>query len=56
VKDLKAVQASKNANLFVYFTKESHIYSLLNCIIEGGIPIKMEHNAIPELGYLTDIL
>ncbi|KAH0541504.1 hypothetical protein FGG08_004045 [Glutinoglossum americanum] len=55
VKDLEYVQASDNAKSFVYFTKESHIYTLLNCIVEGGIQTKIERSAIPELDYLSQI-
>jgi inositol-hexakisphosphate/diphosphoinositol-pentakisphosphate 1-kinase len=55
VKNLEEVQASPDAKSFFYFTKESHIYTLLNCILEGGIETKIAGRAIPELDYLSQI-
>lgn len=55
VRDLEDVQASSDAKSFFYFTKESHIYTLLNCILEGGIQTKISRRTIPELDYLSQI-
>ncbi|POR36311.1 Inositol hexakisphosphate and diphosphoinositol-pentakisphosphate kinase [Tolypocladium paradoxum] len=55
VQDLEEMQASNDAKSFFYFTKESHIYTLLNCIIEGGIETKIKRSTIPDLDYLSQI-
>jgi inositol-hexakisphosphate/diphosphoinositol-pentakisphosphate 1-kinase len=55
VQDLEEMQASNDAKSFFYFTKESHIYTLLNCILEGGIDTKIKRSTIPELDYLSQM-
>ena len=55
VSDLQELQQWGQPKSYVYFTKESHIYTLLNCILEGGIETKIPRSAIPELDYLSQI-
>lgn len=54
IDDMKKLESGAAASVF-YFTKESHIYTLLNVVYESQIPTKIARNNLPELDYLTQL-
>ncbi|VVT51065.1 uncharacterized protein SAPINGB_P002972 [Magnusiomyces paraingens] len=55
LKEIEEMQTGGECRSVFYFTKESHIYTLLNVIYESQIPTKVARNHLPELDYLTQI-
>ncbi|KAG0332224.1 hypothetical protein BG004_001333 [Podila humilis] len=55
VEDLEACKRSSAPCTRLYFTKESHVHTLLNIVYLSGIPTRLRKNEIPELDYLTQI-
>jgi len=49
VSDLEAARNNGESSLTVYFTKESHIHTLVNLVLLSGLPIA--NRRIPELDY-----
>ncbi|KAG9072736.1 hypothetical protein KI688_000512 [Linnemannia hyalina] len=55
VEDLEAAKRSATPCTRLYFTKESHVHTLLNIVYLSGMPTRISKSAIPELDYLTQI-
>ncbi|KAJ7591067.1 histidine phosphatase superfamily-domain-containing protein [Mycena floridula] len=53
VKDLEAARNKGGSSLTLYFTKESHIHTLVNLVLLSGLPIA--NRRIPELDYCSHI-
>ncbi|KAJ2743828.1 inositol hexakisphosphate and diphosphoinositol-pentakisphosphate kinase [Coemansia sp. BCRC 34301] len=56
VSDLRDVQIGESARTRFYFTKESHIHTLLNLVFLCGMPTMMPYELVGELDYLTHII
>ncbi|KAK6458739.1 histidine phosphatase superfamily-domain-containing protein [Scheffersomyces xylosifermentans] len=54
--DIQDMKKHDTAAVVHYFTKESHIYTLLNIIYGSQIPMKIAKNSLPELDYLSQIV
>lgn len=54
VEDLEEARNSGEPGLRLYFTKESHIHTLVNLVLYSGLPIA--NRRIPELDYCSHIV
>ncbi|KAI9291385.1 cortical actin cytoskeleton protein asp1 [Neoconidiobolus thromboides FSU 785] len=55
LKDLLTIRDSTKPATILYFTKESHVHTLLNIVLNGGLPVNLRAHEIGELDYLTQI-
>ncbi|KAI7908297.1 histidine phosphatase superfamily-domain-containing protein [Cokeromyces recurvatus] len=53
--DLDEMKSAERPRARLYFTKESHVHTLLNLIYLSGVPTKVPRNTLPELDFLTQI-
>ncbi|KAJ7638790.1 cortical actin cytoskeleton protein asp1 [Roridomyces roridus] len=53
VEDLETARNNGGSSLTLYFTKESHIHTLVNLVLQSGLPIA--NRRIPELDYCSSI-
>jgi len=53
VSDLEAARNNGESSLTLYFTKESHVHTLVNLVLLSGLPIA--NRRIPELDYASHI-
>ncbi|KAJ2382735.1 inositol hexakisphosphate and diphosphoinositol-pentakisphosphate kinase, partial [Coemansia sp. RSA 2611] len=54
--DLHEVRDEPNARTRLYFTKKSHIHTLLNLVFLSDMPTMVPHDQVGELDYLTHII
>ena len=54
VSDLEAARNNGDSSLTLYFTKESHIHTLVNLVLLSGLPI-IANRRIPELDYAVSV-
>ena len=53
VEDLEEARNTGESSLRLYFTKESHIHTLVNLVLYSGLPIA--NRRIPELDYCVSL-
>ncbi|KAJ2140108.1 inositol hexakisphosphate and diphosphoinositol-pentakisphosphate kinase [Coemansia sp. RSA 2440] len=56
IQDLQAVRNESQARTCFYFTKKSHIYTLLNLVFLSNMPTMASYDKVGELDYLTHII
>ncbi|KAH3669145.1 hypothetical protein WICMUC_004984 [Wickerhamomyces mucosus] len=56
IQDLNSMIDKDRPGLIAYFTKESHMYTLLNILYESNIQFYINRNDLPELDYLSQII